>query len=744
MRKRPRLIGVHEKLVWPDKCYCTGVNVAPVVEMLNVSPVVTGPASLVQGSDLSPQTFKASLLALSRAPSETGVVHEPGTDIGRPQKAITEGEKLAPTAAQTRAVVISAPNQQVVQQQTLAVQQPSLINPALSVLQLPPEQPKVSPQATTSAAGQAKSKVAVIGLRPIERNISRPRVAMPDSVPSSPAQKESDAPQVPLTLPSAAKVSQTATQLSNAVANVTPDTLFTEVPAFHAFANVAASLVAHVVPGVLPDIPSAFLGVVSSTLATSVPDAISSAVPTAVPHTFPDALQNSALALVPNAIPSSSPHATPTPALPRSVEASATDVVAPKSSPAATSQANPPLAASDASRLATGLIAPKTSPTSTSLANPPAPASDSSRLATGLIVPKSSPTSTSQANPPAPVSDSSRLATDLIAPKSSPVSTSQSTPSAPSSDPSGSATGLIAPGTTSDPLVALIQPAGGLPVAAEGVAPSVAPVAVANPPDMAVVNQKDGATAINEAAGPKQHAPSASDQTGSQTGSQETAPSRDQSQGGASQQGQSAAPLQMSFANHTTAVVDHAQNAGATAPLQIAATPAGVSGHTLKTTDIATPTTIPLPQAVPVINTAKLIQSAGQSEMRVDMRSNDFGNISISTSATRDLISAQISLDHGELARTLAAHLPEMQARLGNQPMDVRIDMNGQATGQRAGTSAGMSNGSADGSRGDRRQEGSAASSPSANGFAGYGNSSVATLSMPGDGRQDDRLDIRA
>ena len=79
------------------------------------------------------------------------------------------------------------------------------------------------------------------------------------------------------------------------------------------------------------------------------------------------------------------------------------------------------------------------------------------------------------------------------------------------------------------------------------------------------------------------------------------------------------------------------------------------------------------------------------------MRSNDFGNISISTSATRDLISAQISVDHGELARTLAAHLPDMQERLGgNQAMDVRIDMNGQAIGHRSGTSSGMSNGSAD------------------------------------------------
>ena len=182
---------------------------------------------------------------------------------------------------------------------------------------------------------------------------------------------------------------------------------------------------------------------------------------------------------------------------------------------------------------------------------------------------------------------------------------------------------------------------------------------------------------------------SASDQTCVADRLSRYSQSGDQSQGDASQQGQSAAPAQVNFANHTIAAVDHAQNAGVAAPLQTAPTPAGVTAHTAKTAETASPATIALPQAVPVINTAKLIQSMGQSEMRVGMRSTDFGNISISTSATRDLISAQISLDHGELARTLAAHLPEMQARLGgNQAMDVRIDMNGQATGQGSGNVA--------------------------------------------------------
>jgi hypothetical protein len=360
------------------------------------------------------------------------------------------------------------------------------------------------------------------------------------------------------------------------------------------------------------------------------------------------------------------------------------------------------------------------------------------------LVPSAIPDTSSNAVP-APVLHGglNSSASGAVAPKSSIVSTSQANPPAVTPDPRGSPTGLSVPGATVDQLVALIQPIGGLAVAAEASALSTAAVAKAS--TIAVANGKDGANdAVNDAAGLKQHAQAASDQTASQTGSQGTAQSGDQSQGDVSQQGQSAAPAQVNFANHTIAAVDPAQSAVGAAPLQTAPTLAGLTGHTAKTADIAAAAvTIALPQAVPVINTAKLIQTMSQTEMRVGMRSNDFGNISINTSATRDLISAQISLDHGELAKALTAHLPEMQARLGgNQAVDVRIDMNGQATGQGSGTSPGMSNGSADGSRGDR-QKGSATSSQSGDGFAGQ-RSSIAAAGLPsGEGRLDTRLDIR-
>jgi hypothetical protein len=333
-----------------------------------------------------------------------------------------------------------------------------------------------------------------------------------------------------------------------------------------------------------------------------------------------------------------------------------------------------------------------------------------------------------------------------VAPKSSLISAKQANPPAAPPNPDGLATVPSAPDATVDQLVALIQPGNGLIGSAQAGTSGVSLAVAPKHSDVAVVNSKDGVSnSINDVTGLKQHAQSAFAQASSQPVSQDTSPSGDQSQGGASQQGQNAATAQLNFPNHTIAAVDHAQNPGVAVLSQVAPAPAGVSDHAAKTPQTAPPATIVLPQAVPVINTAKLIQSMGQSEMRVGMRSTDFGNISISTSATRDLISARISLDHGELARTLATHLPEMQAKFGgNQAMNVRIDMNGQPAGQSAGTSAGLSNGSEDQSRGDRQQRSSGTSSQSGEGFTGRLNSIPTAVLPSAESRLDARLDITA
>jgi len=65
------------------------------------------------------------------------------------------------------------------------------------------------------------------------------------------------------------------------------------------------------------------------------------------------------------------------------------------------------------------------------------------------------------------------------------------------------------------------------------------------------------------------------------------------------------------------------------------------------------------------INTASVIQRMSESEMRVGMHSAEFGDISIRTSVSQQQMTAQISVDHGELGRALSAHIPAMEAKLG-------------------------------------------------------------------------------
>ena len=314
-----------------------------------------------------------------------------------------------------------------------------------------------------------------------------------------------------------------------------------------------------------------------------------------------------------------------------------------------------------------------------------------------------------------------------VATASNPKAADPAQPSVPAPDPT-------LPTATVNQVSTLIQPAIATPASPHT---TLATTAVAKPASIAATTTKTGPTStVNDLTNPAQHAQAASNQTGSQ----ETASSDDQTQAGASQQGQSVPPAQMSFINHTAAAtIDHAQSTGiATQPAATLAT----GSHPAKTQDSTTPAPAALPQAAPAINTAKLIQSMGQSEMRVGMRSNEFGNISINTSATRDLISAQISLDHGELAKTLATHLPEIQARLGgSQAVEVRIDMNGQATGQNAGTFAGTPDGSAGQSRGGGQQRSGGGPGNSANDLAEQ--SRAASIPVP-ESRLDTRLDIRA
>ncbi len=339
---------------------------------------------------------------------------------------------------------------------------------------------------------------------------------------------------------------------------------------------------------------------------------------------------------------------------------------------------------------------------------------------------------------PVPVLHAALIASvkDVFAPALGDVSAVQVNPQPAVSDQSPATLAESVSGAIAEQLAALPLSAG--PLAANQIAVSnVKPVSAAKLQTTDSTNTKDSSA---DETGTKKSAEPATEGV-AKTGSHDATTAGNQSQGSNTAQAQGTAPSPVNFAVHPAAVIAAAQNAAHIATNHTLSTPADAAGFAAKTADNAAHASTALPQALPVINTAKLIQSMGRSVMRVGMRSNEFGNISISTSASKDLLSAQISLEHGELAKTLAAHLPEMQARLGvNQPMDVRIDMNGAATGQGTGSFGSTQNGSADSSRNSRQQTGNTARSHSGNSVAEQQFSPVATVMPTGYARLDIRV----
>lgn len=264
---------------------------------------------------------------------------------------------------------------------------------------------------------------------------------------------------------------------------------------------------------------------------------------------------------------------------------------------------------------------------------------------------------------------------------------------------------------------------------------------------------KDMATdATSDSTGIGKHTKISADQSDSQAGAQQTTSSGDQSQSGASSQGQNAIPIQMTYASHPAIVTAQVQSTASASLAPSASQHAGVTSSAASSSLAAASSSDVSSQTLPVINTAKLIHSMGQSEMRVGMRSDEFGNISISTTASKDVITAQISLDHSELAKTLAAQLPEMQARLNSgQTVNVHIDMNstgarqeaGQGAGQGSGTPGNTANSSDDQSRGGGQRSAYAVSNYASSDNVESQLSPVVASATTGYRSENSRLDIR-
>lgn len=64
------------------------------------------------------------------------------------------------------------------------------------------------------------------------------------------------------------------------------------------------------------------------------------------------------------------------------------------------------------------------------------------------------------------------------------------------------------------------------------------------------------------------------------------------------------------------------------------------------------------------INAAQVLQSFNQSEMRVGMRSAEFGEISVRTAISQQQMTTQISVEHHELGSAIASHTSTLAAKL--------------------------------------------------------------------------------
>jgi len=132
------------------------------------------------------------------------------------------------------------------------------------------------------------------------------------------------------------------------------------------------------------------------------------------------------------------------------------------------------------------------------------------------------------------------------------------------------------------------------------------------------------------------------------------------------------------------------------------------------------------------ISTARLIQTMSESEMRVGLRSAEFGDISIRTSVSQQQLMAQISVDHSELGSAISAHLPSLQSKLGSD------------FGLHASIEVNQLGGSVSGGNGQSSHQNHKMTSQSVPLDSSALPADGDPITLPGESLEDSRLDIRA
>lgn len=79
---------------------------------------------------------------------------------------------------------------------------------------------------------------------------------------------------------------------------------------------------------------------------------------------------------------------------------------------------------------------------------------------------------------------------------------------------------------------------------------------------------------------------------------------------------------------------------------------------------------------------AKLIDRAGQSELHVGFQAGEFGNVDIRTSILRNQVTAEISVERGDLHNMLAVDLPHLKEKLSSHSItETNIVLSNQSSG---------------------------------------------------------------
>lgn len=92
--------------------------------------------------------------------------------------------------------------------------------------------------------------------------------------------------------------------------------------------------------------------------------------------------------------------------------------------------------------------------------------------------------------------------------------------------------------------------------------------------------------------------------------------------------------------------------------------PAQAPGHNAAASDSPLPADKP---SQPTLHSAQLLEKVSQSELRLGMRTGEFGNVEIRTSFDHQQVRAEISSERGDLGRALSTELPGFEQRMREQ-----------------------------------------------------------------------------